>query len=428
MKDQEQLQSIFRRYLLGELKPKDLDQTLTNFVQEGESDKLKELIATHLKSENEFDKNIDQRIAVVVSNADAKMKEFVHQQTSAPTSPVKRIWRWLPSAVAVLTVSISIGACLYIFKTSDTPESHLTIEEIGLRSDKATLTLADGRTIELSDTQDGIIISDDNIMYNDSSTVISRSIAATSNSSEAKMRVPREPAIFTLTAPKGNKFRITLSDGTKVWLNAGSILKYPSRFIGSERSVRLEGEAYFEVATQLVNKSIKVDKTRDTKSSFIVLSGEQEVKVLGTHFNISAYPDDSDIRTTLVEGSVQVSVLSDAGERSNTRILTPNEQSIVTAGKKDISVRSVSASDYTAWRENLLIFDQKSLRSILLTLSRWYDFQVDIAQIPDVSLSGVIPTNVKFSEVLLLLEETSKVKLKIENTANKGERRVTISK
>lgn len=432
MKDKETLPSVFQQYLNGKSKPEELDQILTDFLQHDDREGLKELIVAHLESQDEFDENLKQRIAVVVSHTDEKMKHFVSQRLEGQSGMVRRIRLWLPSAVAIVFVLLTVGLHQYLTKIYDSQERRLAAgASIGPIRDKATLTLADGSTIELSETQEGITVVGDNILYNDSSSVILGKQGSSSNTSDQERQTLKSASALTLTTPKGGRYRITLPDGTKVWLNAGSTLKYPSRFSGTERRVSLEGEAYFEVAHQLANHSDNRGQrsiAHTTKSPFIILSGAQEVKVLGTHFNISAYPDESEIRTTLVEGSVQVTVSPKNGEPVMHRILKPREQSIVTTGSKNITVRSVNTNDYTAWRESLLIFDRKSLKSILLTLSRWYDFQVDNTQIPDISLSGAIPANVKLSEVLALLEETSKVKLKIESAGKQGERRVTISR
>src|SRR5690606_11646560 len=157
---------------------------------------------------------------------------------------------------------------------------------------RATLTLADGRVVNLSQSQSGIIVGD-GITYLDGSTVFGQGAGSTEQGTRHKGVTTDN---LQLTTPKGGTYQITLADGTKVWLNSASTLRYPSRFDGDERIVEMEGEAYFEVAP-FSSKSPR---------PFLVKTENQTLKVLGTHFNVSAYADEEETKTTLVEGAVQI--------------------------------------------------------------------------------------------------------------------------
>src|SRR5690606_13352531 len=179
-------------------------------------------------------------------------------------------------------------------------------EDILPGGNRATLTLADGRTINLSEAQTGIVVGD-GITYLDGTGVLDNSASSVST-------------IMSLSTPKGGTYQITLPDGSKVWLNANSTLKYPSRFGGKERVVELEGEAYFDVSQQSTANSRQASFV-----PFLVKTNNQTVEVLGTEFNISAYADDPVTKTTLVEGSVKVS----AHAVNASTLLKPGEQGLL---------------------------------------------------------------------------------------------------
>ncbi|MBL1408353.1 FecR family protein [Sphingobacterium faecale] len=304
------------------------------------------------------------------------------------------VFGWLKIAASILLV-MSVAFYMYQKQQLQSYENSV-VEAIDIApgTNQAILTLADGSTIALSDQHAEIIFDSDSIRYADGSLVLNKPSG--------------DSQILVLTTPNGGQYQVTLPDGTKVWLNAATTLKYPSHFEADNRTVELIGEAYFEVAP---NKLLP----------FIVVSGAQKVKVLGTQFNVNSYKDGGAILTTLVEGSVKIIV------NGRETLLEPDQQARLVDDK--LSVNTVETEDYVAWRNNILIFHNTSLKYILLELSRWYDFNIDIGSIPDVILYGEIPRNVNLSEVLQLIERTSKVKLKIVADGVGGkERRVVVSR
>lgn len=313
---------------------------------------------------------------------------------------VRPRFNWKPLAVAAsLVLAGFLGFMYYNIRGTGDEVLNSTTEVLDLDpgTNRATLKMANGQSIALSDQHAGIIMDHQQIRYNDGTNILDENSLETASTIE-------------LSTPRAGQYAITLSDGTKVWLNAETTLQYPSRFTGNDRRVVVDGEAYFEVAK---NKS----------SSFTVVSAGQEIKVLGTAFNVNTYQDEGTNITTLVEGKVQI--LNTYSQEL--AVLKPQDQALI---KADIlQVKQVPVEDYIAWKNDVILFNQKSLRSILQTLSRWYDFQIDVDQVPKVSLSGMIPKNVKLSEVFMMLEGSSHVKFKlIESGANKEERRVVIDK
>lgn len=309
--------------------------------------------------------------------------------------PVKRHydWRWFKVAASLLVVAM-IGFYIYQQEVRTRPEA--VAMDLAPGGNRATLTFANGQAIDLSDDQQGIIIGAEDIKYRDGSSInrASDSLAG----------------LQTLSTPKGGRYQITLPDGTEVWLNAATTLKYPVRFDGPERRVEVEGEAYFEVAHR-------------NGQPFIVSSADQEIKVLGTHFNINTYNDDGAVRTTLLEGSVQVSIFPTAANV----LLKPGQQAVLRNGQ--VTTARVNTDEYLYWKSDIFLFHDKNLKSILLELSRWYDFQVDLAEIPDVTLFSEVPRDIPLSEVLKMIHNTSGIKFKLVADGVDGkERRLVMDK
>ena len=198
-----------------------------------------------------------------------------------------------------------------------------------------------------------------------------------------------------LTIPRAGQFYIILSDGTEVWLNSESQLKYPVTFVDSEtRQVELiYGEAFFSVSPS----------TEHNGSKFKVLNANQEVEVFGTEFNIKAYKGEYIVSTTLVEGKVSV---SNSVTKQN---LVPNQQSIVNLKNKEISIQKIDAYSETSWRKGLFSFKSKTLKEIMVVLSRWYDVNVEFenSELESVKFNGVLSKNDSIEEILRTIKNTN---------------------
>jgi transmembrane sensor len=295
-------------------------------------------------------------------------------------------------------------------------------------SNKATLTFANGKVIHLSEAKTGVVIASDKITYNDGSSV-GRHAELVSGSRTGKIENKvldsdlRQNNVAVST-PRGGQYQITLPDGTRVWLNAASTLKFPSNFAGTpQRKIELSGEAYFEVA-------------KNKKQPFIVISSEQLIEVLGTHFNISNYADEGSIKTTLLEGSVAVrhaefisasrtsksaklvrdpDLRQDDGNTRDDIVLKPGQQSTFTHNKP-IEVKQVDASDVIAWKDGKFAFRNESLESIMRKVARWYDVEIAYQnnQIGKEILGGSFTRSEQISTILTTLELASDVHFKIQ--------------
>jgi transmembrane sensor len=302
---------------------------------------------------------------------------------------------WLRVAAGILL----FAGCFkyyYIYSHKSVKPLLLSHQKPKLKNDvspggnKAILILSNGTKIDLNNVKNGILGSqgqtvlkkdkDGQLTYHATSTI-------TKDSS----------SIYnTITIPKGGRFQLVLSDGSKVWLNSASSITFPAAFSKNERKVTITGEVYFEVAK---NKQLP----------FRVIAGKQTVEVLGTHFNINAYPDESSIKTTLFEGSVKISV------DTKSAILKPEQQSSILNGKESrISIITVDTDDVLAWKNGNFQFEKAEIPLIMREAARWYDVDIKYeGEVPQRRFTGSISRNVNLSELLRILKYTG-INFKIE--------------
>jgi len=338
-----------------------------------ESEENKQLFSNYLL----FYKK-SRRIAFYNSLDQEKAWNHVVSQLKEPLiQPVKKQRNfkklYLKYAIAA---SVIIIVSLFLVKKITTPKITAPIivnNNIESRSNKATLTLGDGSEVTLVKGKTSVI-------KNATSTGEEIIYQPTANS---------QISYNYLTIPRGGEYKITLPDGTKVWLNSESQLKYPVSFTeGTPRKVELVyGEAYFDVSPSTEHKGAK----------FKVLNNRQEVEVLGTEFNIKAYKDETNIYTTLVEGKVAINT-----ENQN-KILTPGEQSNLDITLNSITINKVNIRQETSWKDGIYLFKGKSLKEIMVTLSRWYNMDVIFVDknLEEVRFTGSLNKNQNIVDVLI---------------------------
>ncbi|WP_316840083.1 FecR family protein [Pedobacter gandavensis] len=311
----------------------------------------------------------------------------IHDHTEEIPTPVKKSYLW-PRIAAAAAVLLVTGIALFIFKSN----SPLTDPDLSATANygakapilpggnKAILTLADGQQITLDEAGNGKLAEQSGITITktkDGQLVYTVSAAANA----------LKTAMNTIATPKGGQYQINLPDGTKVWLNAASSLRYPTAFSGEEREVSLSGEAYFEVARSIPKKSFKVSTSKQT------------VEVLGTHFNINAYADEPSTKTTLLEGSVKVK--SNAGE-DRSMVLKPGQQAALT--DRQLLVNYGKEEEAIAWKNGVFKFEDEDLQSVMRSVARWYDLDVVYeGTLPSRQFSGEIDRNSNLSQVLDIL-------------------------
>ena len=294
--------------------------------------------------------------------------------------------RWIGYAAAVI-VLVTLTVTLNKRRTSDQPQNLANQHhDIQPGTNKAVLTLADGSTIVLDSAKHGQIASQQNVVIkeDENGKVVYEATGDVQNSTAP---APAETiAMNTLATPRGGQYQVILPDGTRVWLNAASSLKYPTAFTGNERRVELTGEAYFEVA-------------KDPSKPFNVKTAGQTVTVLGTHFNINSYADEGATKTTLLEGSVRVT--NNAGQSVK---IKPGEQAINTLSNIDIN-ENTNLDEAVAWKNGKFVFSNTDLQTIMRQLSRWYDVDVEYqGKTAQKHYMGRISRNVPVSQIFEILK------------------------
>ncbi|MGY3054222.1 transmembrane sensor [Pedobacter sp. UYEF25] len=257
-------------------------------------------------------------------------------------------------------------------------------------SRKAILTMTNGHSIALNEVARGVLAKTNagNIVKTNTGEIIYNNLK---NFADAKDLVYN-----TLSTPKGGEYQLVLPDGTKVWLNSASSITYPTAFTKKERRVKLTGEAYFEVAK---NKDIP----------FYVNVHDTQIRVLGTHFNITAYDDDDETTTTLIEGSVQVT------KYNKQSVIKPGQKAVTNKTSDQIVVSHANIEDAVAWKNGYFVFDDNDVSGVMKKIARWYD--VTVVYRSDVSnqkFGGTFYRSKSITELLQYLQKIGKVRFTIE--------------
>jgi len=302
--------------------------------------------------------------------------------------PVRRIqWRRM-AAAAIVFVLVTGAGFYYLSKHSIPHPIAIASRDVAAPSaSNAVLTLANGRTIILDSASNGSLATQGR------TTIIK---LGDGDIAYQPQEISENAAGYnTLTVPRGSRIaHVTLSDGTKVWLNAGSSLAYPVAFTGPERKVSVTGETYFEVAP-------------DASHPFIVSKGTRTIKVLGTHFNVNAYEEEEDMKVTLLEGAVEVT----AG--SGNSILHPGQMAQIDDMQKISLLKNVDLERVMAWKNGLFNFSGADIRTVMRELSRWYDLKLDFKDQINEKFHVEISRNTNVSNVLKILETTGGVHFNI---------------
>ncbi len=344
---------------------------------------LESMLQSSVKEEwddfNETEAAVGQEIDGIVAGLESKVQERIDAMEKTKVRTIPLYWRY---AAAVAFIFFSLGLLIYSLRKSPAPAYSLSSnnhrKDIAPGTNRATLVFDNGKSIQLSEKMEGISVTENVIRYENGAVLVDHAAQQ----------------YLTLAVPRAGKYKLTLSDGTKVWLNAASSLKYPSTFRGRERLVEVQGEAYFEVQ-------------HDSAHPFIVKTTQQNVTVLGTAFNVNTYNKDKET-TTLVRGRIALT-----NDRGGKKILLPGDQAVV---RGDLfAVSKVNTQDYTAWKDDLIVLNDQDIYDIFRQLERWYDVEfVNMDAIhANKTLSGEIPRNTPLSAILQALEEQTHVKFEI---------------
>ncbi|PRD47550.1 FecR family protein [Sphingobacterium haloxyli] len=307
-----------------------------------------------------------------------KLKERTLKRASTAANTGNRSRRLYFIYFAAAAVLLIAGFFSYFRLSAPVVGEEVSLSSIQAGTNKAKLVLSDGKEINLRSDKDGIIL-DNQLSYADGTPLLVID----------KNRISHIKA--TIHVPKGGKYKVTLSDGSKVWLNAQSTLVYPLQFDSRHRKVTLEGEAYFEVAPVTDD---------DQVVPFEVICRNQKILVTGTAFNVSAYADDIRTVTTLVEGSVSI-------ESGHQKVhLVPNQQ-VISSTAGNIIKKEVDVQPFVAWKDNKFLFYETELRDLMKSISRWYAIDVSYQdQISPTYFYGEIDRDKNLAEALRIIEKS----------------------
>ncbi len=340
---------------------------------------------------DEFTRNVDKENAQQTERA-KQLLQLIHNRVRPASPKVMQLRRW-KTAVAAAAILLIVSATYFLYDTArikyNRQEKARTqqVYDVNPGGNKAKLILSDGSEVLLDSAQDGLVSRQGNTAV---LKLQDGQLAYNTNGGA------NELLYNTVSTPKGGQYQMTLSDGSKVWMNAASSIRFPVAFSENERRVELTGEAYFEIA-------------KDAKKPFrINVAGKQEVEVLGTHFNINAYYDESEILTTLLEGKVKVT------GPGKTLTLAPGQQARLELNGNTTVISHVDLGEVVAWKGGYFHFERADLKTILRQFSRWYDVEVVYeGEIMSRHFFAIINRNSTLSEVLKALQANG-VKFRIE--------------
>ncbi|WP_031530167.1 FecR family protein [Dyadobacter crusticola] len=380
------LQDLFDRYYHGNATD-DEKQELMDLVRSGRYDALLEQYLKHNWLDQAGD---DTLFTKEKSNAMLSAILDAASQSAAPEKKVVRL-NWLRYAAAAILLLTGFGIWYHV---QNSREESNSIAEIPKSTDvkpggnKALLTLSDGSAIALDQVESGFVARQGNAEIRKAQEGILVYNAKTNER-------PGAVSINTLSTPKGGQYQVRLPDGSKVWLNASSSIRFPSVFAAAERKVEITGEAYFEVA-------------KDKRKPFRVKFNESEVLVLGTSFNIMAYPEEGASKTTLVEGSVAIQNVG-----RNARLKPGQQAAILATGQ--IKTKYTPVEEAVAWKNGEFYFQEASVEEVMRQLSRWYDVRIKYnGKIPVKQFTGRISRQVGLSEIVGMLRYAG-VNCSVEN-------------
>lgn len=378
---------LILKFLRGELSP-DEDARLKAWLAEDERNRA---FLESLTDEASLEECLHFLSAVDVPAALEKtLARIKHEPLSAP-APGNRL-RWLTrwqGVAAVLLVLLAALAFLWQYTGRRGPAAVAPVQHADVLPGgwKATLRLADGSVIALKDTGSSIVMAGNGIRITQrNGEVIYENAGSASGQSGWN----------TVSTPLGGKYKVQLPDGSKVWLNAGTELRFPAVFEGTRRELELAGEAYFDVAHK-------------ERQPFRVKVNGLTVEVLGTHFNLKAYVDEPLVQATLIEGSVKVST------HATEQFLLPGKQASLDKARGRLEVKEANIRDVLAWKNDLFRFSKEPLEEVMRKIGRWYNVEVVYSgAATDTEFSGMISRNVPLSQVLKMLEMTGGARFRVE--------------
>ncbi len=402
-----ELSILFEKLVKNECTEKEADEVVKLLSDRSYDGMLRQLVEEQFK-QTAHGETPDE---VSADALNSKLEAILNANLPAKKIGKANVWqlqKWYIAAGMLLF--IAMGA--YIFKTN-TPKGLVNNHhqhKITFGGNKATLTLSNGQKINLQDAANGAIAAQSNF------TIKKTSEGVVVYQANASGEAPTgEPLYNTITTPDGGQYEVVLPDGSRVWLNAASSIKFPAQFARDERLVELTGEAYFEVTKVLEHKK---NANKPQKLPFVVLSKRQRIEVLGTRFNVNDYHEENSVKTTLLDGSVKVNALT--GDNLSAAMLKPGQQSDLDRGAFKVSPADTASA--TAWKNGYFQFENEDIYVVMRKISRWYNVDVNYkGDMRGKVFSGVISKYSNVTEVLKMLQLTGSVYFTIKD------RKITVS-
>lgn len=383
---------LFDRYYTGEATVEETDELMSVIRSAKNDHQLNSLLEETWENLNSHGIFFTMEESDKIFGSIVQPQDHFVQDQEDDYQPNFQISYWWRYAAAAILLVLGFGA-LYDFKSNQEHQKispvQVTVKDIRPGGNRALLTLADGSTIILDSAANGLLATqgDTKVSKKENGQLV--------YSSSKKDNAQSLSQINVLSTPKGGQYQIILPDGSKVWLNSSSSIRYPATFAKNERKVQVTGEVYFEVI-------------KDKSKPFRVTFEETEVEVLGTSFNVMAYNDDSTSKTTLVEGSVSLT-----NNHHNKRLKPGQQASVGSSGK--ISMREVNIEEAIAWKKGLFYFRNAGIQQIMKKAARWYDIEIEYqGAIPVRQFTGKVSMDVNISELLQMLNYAG-VRCRIEN-------------
>ena len=382
--------TLLKLYLENRCSPEQLKE-VKDLLRDNQADRI--LLA---QMHEDFDAALKQMAPETDMEGAARRWKNVLQQINTTPELVRWYWRW-PAIAAAASLLVLLASGMFYYSVNRKTIAPIAssgsneAEQIGPAINKALLKLADGSLVALDDAQDGTLARQGSARIIKQGGRVDYKAAGNAAGGE----------IFnTVITPRGGQYQVVLPDGTRVWLNAASSIRFPTSFKGSERRVEITGEGYFEVATVKMNNGRKMP--------FVVIAGNTEVKVLGTHFNIMAYQEEAVLKTTLIEGAVNVVRGKDSV------LLKPGQQSQLAKNGELSVIHDINTDGELAWRNGYFLFENADIGTVMRQLSRWYDVDVIYQDRVDEHFYAQPSRNARLSDVLEALELTGKVHFTVE--------------
>lgn len=392
MNPKKSYQRLLDKYLLNECTPAEAEELFDHLKK----DEAGRLLLKNLQSR--FNEEINQPRAIDPEISDKiwqKLEVNINQQQPLKVYPFKR---WISVAAAAI-ILLTAGLFFYNNKPHNyqlASRKERFKNDVAPGSNKATLTLANGAVVVLNQAKNGLLSQQGRATVNK----INDGLLTYKATAAAGTAVQYN----TITTPRGGQYQVVLADGTAVWLNAASSIKFPTAFTGAERDVEITGEAYFEVA-------------KNKAKPFKVTANKVQVEVLGTHFNVNAYDDEETLKTTLLEGSVKLI----AGKSQ--AMLIPGQQGSFNRQAGDFKVAKADVEEAVAWKNGSFMFASENIQSVLRKVSRWYNVDIVYEEsVPKKAIWGSVSKFDNVSEILKTIELTGVAHFEITG------RRITVMK